>query len=74
MTLHHAVHVQTSGSRESDGDKLDGSLEREGSQLWMRDINVWNLAVKMGWGFMILQQSQVADPQEETGCRGREGA
>lgn len=55
MTLHHAVHVQTSGSRESDGDKLDGGLEREGSQLGMREISVWNLAVKMGWGFMILQ-------------------
>lgn len=39
----------------------------------MREISLQNLAVKMGWGLMIPQQSQVMDPQEETRRRGREG-
>lgn len=64
--LHHAVHIQTSGSHESDDDKLDRGQEREASQLEMGETGLWNLAVKMGWGFMILQFSQVTDPQEET--------
>lgn len=53
--LHHAIHMQTSGSHGSDDDKLDGGQEREASQLGVREIGLWNLALKMGWGFMILQ-------------------
>lgn len=48
MIIHHAIHIQTSGSHESDDDKLDRGQEREVSQLGMRETGLWNLAVKMG--------------------------